>query len=278
MQETLEAGREFQFEIPTENARLAGGEDWSALLKDAPVPPGGVAASFATDWRLAKTCAGLSAMSDDAAAALLTAADLRTLATRYADPLSRHGADVCVSPAARWPCREAPRPRPCGRSWRARIRAIRAPSSARSWTSRSERWRRSTRCWPARMRRTSVSSPRPRRAPSVSMPGIVRATNSATAKPGKWRAGGPNSCKSCLSTTAGNVRYPGGKAAWTASAGSDDDVLLSSAHARDAGSHRRTGAAARTAAGRRFGEAPGAALLRVELAVPLFRASDGAAP
>ena len=85
MQETLEAGHEFQFEIPTENARLVGGEDWSALLKDAPVPPGGVAAAFATDWRLAKTCAGLGSMRDDAAMELLSGADLRTLANRYPD-------------------------------------------------------------------------------------------------------------------------------------------------------------------------------------------------
>src|SRR6185503_11331109 len=100
MQETLEAGREFAFELPTENARLAGGEAWSELLKDAPVPPGGVAASFASDWRLAKTCAGLNSMSEDAASALLTAADLRTLANRYSDQLARHGGTFSLSGGA----------------------------------------------------------------------------------------------------------------------------------------------------------------------------------
>jgi len=100
MQETLEAGRDFEFELLTENARLAGGEDWSELLKDAPVPPGGIAAAFATDWRLTKTCAGLGSMGDDAATALLAAADLRTLATRYADALSRHAEAFAVSGGA----------------------------------------------------------------------------------------------------------------------------------------------------------------------------------
>ena len=184
MQETLEAGRDFQFEIPSENARLAGGEDWSALLKDAPVPPGGVAAAFATDWRLTKTCAGLGAMSDDAAAALFTAADLRTLATRYADPLARHGGILTLSGGAValpggaesapvWQKLAGENPRNPGAFFRALLdKPFGTLAAFYSVLARSDA---------AHQRFFTKTSDEP----SVSMPGTARETNSATAKPGR---------------------------------------------------------------------------------------------
>ena len=51
-------------------------------------------------------------------------------------------------------------------------------------------------------------------------------TNSATARPGRWRIGETELLQKLPLDDNGNVRYPGGRAAWTASAGSDDDVLL----------------------------------------------------
>jgi Ca-activated chloride channel family protein len=230
MQETLEAGREFSFEIPTENARLAGGEDWSALLKDAPVPPGGVAASFATDWRLAKTCAGLSAMSEDAAAALLTAADLRTLATRYADPLSRHGAALGLSGGAValpggaaaapvWQKLAGENPRNTGAFFRALLDKPSGTLAAfYSVLARSDA---------AHQRFFTKTTARAERFYAWYRQGDEFRNGQSRQVEG-WRT---ELLQKLPLDESGNVRYPGGKAAWNPSAGSDDDVLLATAAA-----------------------------------------------
>jgi Ca-activated chloride channel family protein len=225
MQETLEAGREFQFEIPTENARLAGGEDWSALLKDVLVPPGGVAAVFATDWRLAKTCAGLGAMSDDAAAALLTTADLRTLATRYADPLARHGeaftlsAGVVALPggaeaAPAWQKLAGENPRKPGPFFRALLdQQFGTLAAFYSVLSRSDA---------AHQRFFTKTVARAERFYAWYRQGDEFRNGQARQVEG-WRT---EFLQKLPLDGAGNARFPGGKAAWTASTAQDDDVLL----------------------------------------------------
>ncbi len=109
MQEALQAGDEFTFEIVSENARLVGGDAWTQILIDDLVPPGGLAAVFATDIRIAKTCAGLNAMNADTAAAIMTAMGLRNLAEKQSALLFNYGeafsitdgrADVPGGPAA----------------------------------------------------------------------------------------------------------------------------------------------------------------------------------
>ncbi|HEY2842964.1 MAG TPA: VWA domain-containing protein, partial [Bryobacteraceae bacterium] len=228
MQETLEAGREFAFDVPTENARLAGGEDWSALLKDAPVPPGGVAASFATDWRLAKTCAGLSAMSEDAAAALLTAADLRTLATRYADALARHGAAFSLSGGAValpggaetgpvWQKLAGENPRNTGAFFRAILdKPFGTLAAFYSVLARSDA---------AHQRFFTKTTARAERFYAWYRLG-EEFRNGQSRQVDGWRT---ELLQKLPLDESGNVRYPGGKAAWNASAGSDDDVLLATA-------------------------------------------------
>ena len=228
MQEELEAGREFQFEIPTENARLAGGDDWSTLLKDAPVPPGGVAASFATDWRLAKTCGGLSAMSEDAAAALLTAADLRTLATRYADPLARHGAAFSLSGGAValpggaeaapvWQKLAGENPRNSGAFFRALLdKPFGTLAAFYSVLARSDA---------AHQRFFTKTTARAERFYAWYRQGDEFRHGQARQVEG-WRT---ELLEKLPLDEGGNVRYPGGKAAWTtsaASSASDDDVWL----------------------------------------------------
>jgi VWFA-related protein len=99
MQETLEGGKSFQFDIPTENARVVGGNDWSPLLKELPSIPGGIASAFTLDVRVAKTYAGLGAMKPDAAAALIRAVGVRNLVLRYSDVLARYGDALEVSKA-----------------------------------------------------------------------------------------------------------------------------------------------------------------------------------
>jgi Ca-activated chloride channel homolog len=100
MQETLEAGKAFQFDIPTENARVVGGNDWSVILKDLPLIPGGIAAAFTLDVRVAKTYAGLGAMSPDAASAVIRAVGLRNLVLRDSEVLARYGDALELSKAS----------------------------------------------------------------------------------------------------------------------------------------------------------------------------------
>jgi VWFA-related protein len=229
MQEELEAGREFQFEIPTENARLAGGEEWSVLLKDAPVPPGGVAASFATDWRLAKTCAGLNAMSEAASTELLGAADLRILATRYADPLARHGGVFSISggpsgsivalpggaeSAPVWQKLAGENPRNAGPFFRALLdKPFGTLAAFYSVLARSDA---------AHQRFFTKSTARAERFYAWYRQGDEFRNGQARQMEG-WRT---ELLQKLPLDDTGNVRYPGGKAAWTASAGTDDDVLL----------------------------------------------------
>ncbi len=226
MEETLEAGAEFQFEIPTENARLAGGEDWSALLKDAPVPPGGVAAAFATDARLAKTCAGLGAMTDSAATALLSAANLRMLATRYADPLYRHGATFTLSggvvelPGGAesepvWQKLAGENPRNPGPFFRALLdKPVGTLAAFYSVLARSDA---------AHQRFFTKTPARAERFYAWYRQG-EEFRNGQSRQIEGWRT---ELLQKVPLDPAGNVRYPGGKAAWTAASGSDDDVLLS---------------------------------------------------
>jgi tetratricopeptide (TPR) repeat protein len=82
MQQALQDGKTFSFEITSEQVRLFGGNSWVALLKD-PGMPGGIAAAFTLDIRLAQTYAALSAMEPEAATALADGVGLRNLVTRY---------------------------------------------------------------------------------------------------------------------------------------------------------------------------------------------------
>lgn len=226
MQEALEAGREFSFEVPTENARLAGGEEWSALLKDAPVPPGGVAASFANDWKLVKTCAGLGAMSDDAAAALLSAADLRILATRYADQLSRYSAALAVSRGAVslpggpeaapvWQKLAGENPRNAGVFFRALLdKPVGALVAYYSALARADA---------SHQRFFTKTTARAERFYTWYRQGD-EFRNGQARQLEDWRT---EFLERVPLDENSNVRFPGGKAAWASSAAADDDVLLS---------------------------------------------------
>lgn len=97
MKETLEGGRAFEFEIPTEEAPLMGGDAWLQIVHDRQMLPGGLAEAFARDARLARAYAGLSAASTEAAAALVAGVGLRTLVEQYAGLLMRTAGTFAVS-------------------------------------------------------------------------------------------------------------------------------------------------------------------------------------
>ncbi len=225
MQEALEAGREFQFEVLTENARLAGGEAWSYLLKDAPVPPGGIAAAFATDWKLAKACAGLGAMSDDAASALLSAAPLRTLATLYPDQLARHGATFTLSgglvnlpggpeAAPAWQRLSGANPRNPGAFFRALLeKPLGTLAAFYSVLARSD---------PEHQRFFTKTPARAERFYAWYRQGDEFRSGQAR-QVEDWQT---EFLQRVPLDNSGSVHFPGGRAAWSASNGSEDDVLL----------------------------------------------------
>ncbi len=98
MQRTLESGRNFQFEIPSENASLTGGVAWwGALMKEFSSLPGGLAEAFERDPRRAKTYAALAAMPLVASKAVVGKLGLRVLAAQYSDVLWLYSDKFSVS-------------------------------------------------------------------------------------------------------------------------------------------------------------------------------------
>jgi VWFA-related protein len=97
MRQALEQGRSFEFEIRTDNARFVGGIRWAAVLKGLPAFPGGMAEVFSRDLRFAKAYAGLGAMSVDTAMGLISTIGVRDLVTRYADVLALCSSAFTVS-------------------------------------------------------------------------------------------------------------------------------------------------------------------------------------
>ena len=83
MQQALQSGKSFQFEIPSENASLTGGVAWwGAMVQEFSSLPGGLAEAFERDPRLAKTYAALAGMPADAVVRITGEPDLLGLLTR----------------------------------------------------------------------------------------------------------------------------------------------------------------------------------------------------
>jgi Ca-activated chloride channel homolog len=101
MQNALQSGKSFEFEVPSEKASLIGGVAWwGALTKEFPSLPGGMAEGFARDPRLAKAYAALAAMPADAAKATVAQTGLRRLAAQYSDVLWLYSDKFSVSSEA----------------------------------------------------------------------------------------------------------------------------------------------------------------------------------
>ncbi len=93
MQDALQAGRSFRFEVVDALAPVLLDEArWRSTFFPKEELNGGLAEGLARDVRVAKVYAALSAMSAPAVAALSAGADLKTLAEKYADLLYGHAA------------------------------------------------------------------------------------------------------------------------------------------------------------------------------------------
>ncbi len=83
LQETLEGGKSYRFEIGNSTARLIGGQAWQKILRPDLTFGGGIAEAFAKDFRLARTYAGLSEMDGASADALVAGVGLRNLVVEH---------------------------------------------------------------------------------------------------------------------------------------------------------------------------------------------------
>ena len=97
MQEALEAGKPFSFEIPVESASVALGEDaWRNQFYTKEKYPGGLAEAIASDLRLAETYAALGQMDANTASVLVSAVPLKTLAEKYSTMLLQYSSALAV--------------------------------------------------------------------------------------------------------------------------------------------------------------------------------------
>ncbi len=97
MQETLAARQSFSFEIPSETARLENAAAWSEVMRGFPTLAGGIAELFARDVRTARTYAGLGAMEHGAAEAVLKSIGLRVLVNQDSNILSLYSEAFALS-------------------------------------------------------------------------------------------------------------------------------------------------------------------------------------
>ena len=91
MRDAIAAKRVYQFEIPTESARLVGGAAWSVVLKGVPGFTGGPVDLFIRDWRFARVYAALAAMESDTASAVVASVGLSTLLLKYSNLVADYG-------------------------------------------------------------------------------------------------------------------------------------------------------------------------------------------
>ena len=94
MQESLEAGREFQFTVPSENARLIARTAWAGLPN---ISADTIAEAFSKDLRLAKVYAALATMGEETADAVIASVGLRTLTLVYPEVLASYADAFSVS-------------------------------------------------------------------------------------------------------------------------------------------------------------------------------------
>ncbi len=224
MKQALEAGRGFQFEVKSENARLIGGAAWGSLLKGNPETPGGLADVFTRDSRFAEAYAALSSMGSDAAVSVVAGAGLQAVATRYSDILGLYadafrvsGGSVVTPGGARaetaWAKLAGADPHVPPAFFRALLDKDRgALLSFYYLLSRADA---------ARQRFFTVSPARAERFYAwYRDSGDVRLGR--IRKTGAWHA---SFFQDVPLDDAGHVRFPGGRRAWTDSAAAGDDVL-----------------------------------------------------
>ena len=224
MQETLEVGKPFELQVPSENAALFGGAAWSSLLRD-PAPAGGIAGAFARDSRLARACAGLAGLPPETATAVVAGAGMAGAVTRYSTALAIYaGAFRTVDGRV-----VVPGGKPAEDTWTQLVgvnpdnppgffRAALEKDGGRLATfyhALSQADAEHQRYFTRDVSRAQQYYVWYRDSEELKW-GIDRPV-------GVWR---PRLFQELPLDGAGNVRFPGGRNAWSSKPGSDDDVIL----------------------------------------------------
>ena len=224
MRDAIAAGRPFQFEIPIENARLMGGAAWSAALKggsDAALGPVDV---FLRDWRFARLYSTLGAMDAETAAAVVSAVGLVPLITTYSELMAEFGealslaGDRVVVPGGVqaepvWARLAGANPRNPPSFFRALIERDRGLLMAFFFDL--------TRADAAHQQFMTAT---PVRAEAFYKWYRDSAGQGPSAPAGsRWQAA---ILQELRLGANGSLEFPGGRRAWTAAAGADDEVLL----------------------------------------------------
>jgi VWFA-related protein len=227
MRNALNVGRSFEFEVRSETARLVGGIRWAAVLKGIPSFPGGMADVFARDPQFAKAYAGLGALSVENALGLISAIGVRDLVTRYSDVLalcsgafnvSSGGVSTPGGPEALsvWKKLVGADPaEPTGF-----FRALLAKDGGRLavfYFTLSQVDAKHQRFFTADAARAQRFYEWRKESPDMQVLGAQM--------PGNWRR---DLFGRLPLEESGRVRFPGGRAAWSASPATDDEVLLRS--------------------------------------------------
>ncbi len=228
LQEAIEAGRQYSFEIVTESARFTGGDAWSGLFRvPSALPPGGIAAALTLDIRLAKSCTGLGAMGPETAAIVMSTAGLGNLVTRHSDVLARYGEAFKVSDTGV----VTPGGREAELAWQklAGARSTDTPAFLRALLEKQEGKLAAFyfALWKADAAHQRFFTKTPQRAERFFAWyregdefrfGVSRRVDG-------WRT---EFFQRLPLDENGNVRFPGGKSAWSSGAASDEEILLSS--------------------------------------------------
>lgn len=228
MRDALEAGRDFEFEIRSESARLIGGIRWAAVLKGLPPFPGGMADVFSRDMQFAKAYAGLGSMGVDTALGLTSAVGVRDLVTRHAGVLELCSGTLTVSSGGA----SAPGGKEALPVWTKLagadatqpvvfFRALLAKDGGRLAVF----YAALSQVDESRQRYFTGDASRAQRYYEWYRDSADLRTIESSRMPNRWR--GDLFGKLPLDK-GGRVRFPGGRAAWSSSSGPDEEALLRS--------------------------------------------------
>jgi VWFA-related protein len=224
MQEALESRQSYSFEIPTENARLIGGDAWENFLgtrKEA--FPGALAEAFVRDLRLAKVYAGLSAMGTDTAVALVAGVGLRRLVAHYSDLAGNHGAAF----ALRGRAAVVPGGEPAEAVW-AKLAGASPRDAVAFFRTLFAKDNGRLASFYAAIAQTDAAHQRfytRTEAGAARFYELFRNPYAAPRPGEKIRGSWPPAIYAELPLDAGSVRFPGGRGAWAAKPGTDEEIL-----------------------------------------------------
>jgi Ca-activated chloride channel family protein len=227
MVSALVDGGTFPAAIPSGKADFLQARLWTKLAGG--LPPGGFAELFARKPRLARVYAGLAAMGPDAAAAVISGVGLRALVDKYANVIAFYGESFSVS-GGRAAVPGGPEAEPiweklagaAPRDPKAFFRALVQKDQGRLAAFHYAVWRGDA----VRQRFFTRTAARAERIYKWYRDSEELRAETLITRTDHWRR---DLFRELPVDGTGALRFPGGRAAWKAPAGTDDAALLEQA-------------------------------------------------